>query len=159
MPMNATATRPPRQRDRILPRKPYRPTEVTGSFGEGATQADLIAGVAVLEIARPADTGGFYWAAYLIDGARIVGVQIRKFGTGQAYFLPADLSECDCPDCASRRPCELAAALRMVLPPWRGEVTVPATGGHRPPSVFFSPEEPPDDGHAHRPRPVLSQSA
>jgi hypothetical protein len=116
-----TAVRPPARPPQHLPhrqRKPLPPVPVTGSFGEGTTQAELIAGTAVLEIARPEDTNDFYWVAYVIDGGRVVGVNLRKFGTGQTYFLPATLDDCDCADATFRqRPCKHAIALRQALSP------------------------------------------
>jgi hypothetical protein len=105
-------------------RKPLAPVAVAGSFSGGATTADLLAGVAVLEIARPEDTEDFYWCAYVVDAGRVIGYQLCKFGTGEVYFLPADLSECDCPDGVYRsaRPggCKHRVALRQALSPLAG---------------------------------------
>jgi hypothetical protein len=99
-------------------RKPLPPVPVAGSFCGGATTADLLAGVAVLQIDRPEDTNDWYWAAYVVDAGRIIGVQLQKFGNGVVYFLPADLSECDCPDCTFRqRACKHMTALRQALSP------------------------------------------
>jgi hypothetical protein len=108
-----TATRNARQQ-----RAPLPPVPVTGSFSGGATTADLLAGVAVLEIARPEDTEDFYWAAYVVDDSRIVGVRLRRFHTGKTYFLPAGLSGCDCPDHVERgRACKHMTALKQALSP------------------------------------------
>jgi hypothetical protein len=93
---------------------------VTGLFCGGSTTADLLAGVAVLEVLRPEDSD-YYWAGYVVDNSRVIGVQLRHFGTGTVYFLPADLSECDCGDFTFRpdRPggCKHMAALRQALSP------------------------------------------
>jgi hypothetical protein len=112
-PVKSNTPRPPRRTCRPLP-----PVLVTGSFCGGATTADLLAGVAVLQIDRPEDTNDWYWCGYVVDGGRIIGVRLRKFGTGTVYFLPADLSECECPDCTFRqRACKHITALRQALSP------------------------------------------
>jgi hypothetical protein len=99
-------------------RKPLPPVPVTGSFCGGATTADLLQGVAVLQIDRPEDNNDWYWCGYVCDDYRVVAVQLRKFGTGQTYTLPADLSSCDCPDHVYRgRPCKHMSALKQALSP------------------------------------------
>jgi hypothetical protein len=101
-------------RQRKPPAQPP-PVPVTGSFAEGTTRAELFEGTAVLEVLRPEDSS-YYWTSYVVDAGRIIGVQLRKFGTGQVYFLPADLSECDRPDCTFRqRRCKHAQALEQAL--------------------------------------------
>jgi hypothetical protein len=117
--MNATLTRPARQRTVARrERRPLAPVPVTGTFCGGATTADLLQGVAVLQIDRPEDTNDWYWCGYVVDGGRVIGVQLQKFGTGQTYFLPADLNECDCPDCTFRqRECKHMTALKQALSP------------------------------------------
>jgi hypothetical protein len=93
----ATVTTPRNARQRE-PRKPLPPVPVTGSFVGGPPSAhDLLHGVAVLEVLRPEDSD-YYWTAVVADAGRVVGYQLAHFGTGTVYFLPADLSECDCPD-------------------------------------------------------------
>jgi hypothetical protein len=119
MQVNATLTRPARQRTVARrQRKPLPPVPVVGSFGGGATTSDLLAGVAVLQIDRPEDANDWYWAAYVVDGGRVIGVQLQKFGTGQTYFLPADLSDCECADRTFReRACKHMTALKQALSP------------------------------------------
>jgi hypothetical protein len=51
-------------------RKPLAPVPVTGSFSGGATTADLLQGVAVLQIDRPEDTNDWYWCAYVVERSR-----------------------------------------------------------------------------------------
>jgi hypothetical protein len=90
---------------------------VTGQFSGGYSAADLLQGVAVLEVLRPEDSS-FYWAAVVADAGRVIGWQLRKFGTGELYFVNADCTECDCPDAVYRgRACKHMAALRQALSP------------------------------------------
>jgi hypothetical protein len=106
--------RPP-QHPQHRQRKPLPPVAVTGSFGEGTTRAELFQGVAVLEVLRPEDSD-YYWCSYVVDAGHIIGIQLRKFGVGTVYFLPADLSDCDCPDSTFwQRRCKHAAALEQAL--------------------------------------------
>jgi hypothetical protein len=101
--------------------RPLSPVEVSATLE--ATIADLIAGHAVLSIARgdPTDRDvRLYWVkAHLDAEGRITGFELSVFGTDLRYDLPADLSSCDCPDHVYReeRPggCRHMQALRQAL--------------------------------------------
>ena len=117
----ATVTTPhnARQREQRQPRQPLPPVPVTGSFVGGAPSAhDLLHGVAVLEVLRPEDSD-YYWCQVVADAGEVIGYQLRHFGTGEVYFLPADCTDCDCPDRTYRpeRPggCKHMAGLRQAL--------------------------------------------
>jgi hypothetical protein len=111
-----TAARAGRQ---LRPRKPLPPVQVTGTFSEGVTARQLRDGSAILEIAD-ATGEAFYWARAVIDGRRLVGVSLQKFGTGARHHvhLNGDVS-CDCEDAACRpdRPggCKHVNAVRMAV--------------------------------------------
>jgi hypothetical protein len=98
------------------------PTAVTGRLvtGIGTGLADLIAGVAVLDISGPTGNTS-YWARALTDGdGRIYGVELLRFGTGQTYQVTFDPDasawQCDCPDSTFRgRSCKHVAALHDAL--------------------------------------------
>jgi hypothetical protein len=55
----------------------------------------------------------------VFDGERCVAFRLVKFGTGEQYDIPRDLSSCDCPDRVYRpdRPggCRHMQALRQAL--------------------------------------------
>jgi hypothetical protein len=115
--VNATRTHAARQR------KPLQPVNVTARFVGGATRQDVLDGSAVLSIATGDDTDrdeSAYWTSAVYDGDRCVAFRLVKFGTGEQYDLPRDLSACDCPDHTyrSERPggCKHMAALRQALP-------------------------------------------
>ncbi len=102
-------------------RKVYLPPAVTGELtaGIGTTIGDLIEGCAVLSILAD-DTSEFYWATAILDGGRIVGVRLGKFGSGTSYDVCLDPetgeSSCTCPDHVWRnRSCKHIVALTAVL--------------------------------------------
>jgi hypothetical protein len=101
-------------------RKPLVPVQVTARFVGGATRQDVMAGAAVLSIRDGDDDESAYWCEAIFDGGRCVAFRLRKFGTGEQYDLPRDLSSCDCPDRNYRpeRPggCKHMVALRQALP-------------------------------------------
>ena len=96
------------------------PVAVIGRFVGGATPDDLLAGCAILEI-EDANELTSYWTVADVDrrSGVITGFAVRKFGSGEVYHLPRDLSSCDCPDRTYRpdRPngCRHMAALRQAL--------------------------------------------
>jgi hypothetical protein len=104
------------------PRNPLQPVRVTASFVGGATRDDVIHGQAVLSIvsgdATDSDESA-YWLKAVYDGERCVSFRLIKFGTGDQYDLPRDLSTCDCPDRVYRgeRPggCRHMVALQQAL--------------------------------------------
>jgi hypothetical protein len=106
----------------IRHRRPLQPVQVLAVRCD-ASIGDLIAGHAVLSIARGDHTDldvRLYWVkAHLDPDGRVTGFELSKFGTGQRYDLPADLSSCDCPDRVYReeRPggCRHMQALRQAL--------------------------------------------
>lgn len=113
--MNATLTRPARQR------KPLSPVNVRARFVGGATRQDVLDGAAVLSITDlTTREEAAYWLEAVYDGERCVAFRLRKFGGEEQYDLPRDLSSCDCPDGIYRaeRPggCRHMAALRQALP-------------------------------------------
>ena len=61
-----------------------------------------------------------YWCLAVYDAGRCVAFRLVKFGTGEQYDLPRDLSSCDCPDRTYKpeRPggCKHMVALRQALP-------------------------------------------
>jgi hypothetical protein len=98
-------------------RKPLLPVSVVGEWSEAPdfpTDEDLIMGAAVLCI-----DGWGYWCQANTDKGNVVGWVLRKFGGGEVYNLPRDLSGCDCGDGTFRpeRPggCRHASALRQAL--------------------------------------------
>ncbi len=108
---------------RARQRKPLPPVNVTARFVGGATRQDVIDGAAVLSIATGDDTDrdeSAYWCRAIFAGDVCTGFRLTKFGTGEVYDLPRDLSSCDCPDHTYRgeRPggCKHMAALRQALP-------------------------------------------
>ena len=111
--MNAITPAPDRQR------KPLEPVTVRARFFGGATAKDLADGCAILSI-RDGDGESSYWCEAVYDGESFIGYRLRKFGTGQQYDLPPDLSNCDCGDRTHRpeRPggCRHMAALPQALP-------------------------------------------
>ncbi len=117
----------------LRPRKPLEPVSVTGRLIGGATRQDVLDGSAVLSIVSgdPTDTDeAAYWLKALFQGAVCTGFRLTKFGTGEVYDLPRDLSGCDCPD-RTYRPeraggCRHMAALRQVLPTVSGPASAQA---------------------------------
>ncbi len=109
-----TTTRPKRER------KPLQPVNVTAAFVGGATRQEVIDGAAVLSVKDGDDDEAAYWCQAIYDGGKCVGFNLTKFGTGEVYFLPRDLSSCDCPDHTYRpeRPggCRHMRALQVALP-------------------------------------------
>jgi hypothetical protein len=104
-------------------RKPLLPVNVRAHFVGAATRSDVLDGSAVLSIATGDDTDrdeSAYWCLALFGGGRCTSFRLTKFGTGEVYDLPRDLSGCDCPDQTYRpeRPggCKHMAALRKALP-------------------------------------------
>jgi hypothetical protein len=92
-------------------------------FVGGATRQDILDGAAVLSITAGDDSDRdetAYWCLAVFQGERCTGFRLTKFGTGEVYDLPRDLSGCDCPDQTYRpeRPggCKHMAALRQALP-------------------------------------------
>jgi hypothetical protein len=87
----------------------------------GATRRDLLDNAAVLSV-TDLGTGeeSAYWCEAVYDGDRLACFRLRKFGTGEQYDLPRDLSGCDCADRVYRpqRPggCRHMAALKQALP-------------------------------------------
>ena len=81
------------QRPRVKSdRKVYPPPAVTGELtaGIGTKIKDLIEGCAVLSVLAD-DTSEFYWATAILDGGRIVGVTLTKFGgTSPTYHVFPD---------------------------------------------------------------------
>ena len=90
--MNVTNNKPRRQR------QPLQPVNVRACFVGGATLDDVINGQAVLSIKDGDDEESAYWCRAIFDGDRCISFQLTKFGTGEVYDLPRDLSLCDCPD-------------------------------------------------------------
>lgn len=111
-------------RARVKPnRKPLLPVSVSARFVGGARRADVLDGSAVLSIVAGDATDrdeSAYWCLAVFQGERCTGFQLTKFGSGEVYDLPRDLSSCDCPDHTYRgeRPggCKHMAALRQALP-------------------------------------------
>jgi hypothetical protein len=104
-------------------RKPLAPVTVSASFVGDASRNDLLDGAAVLSIVSgdatdPGETP--YWCLAVFDGERCTGFRLTKFGSGEVYDLPRDLSSCDCPDHTYRPErsggCRHMAALRQALP-------------------------------------------
>jgi hypothetical protein len=98
-------------------RKPLLAVQVVGEWGEAPgfpTDEDLLMGAAVLCI-----DGWAYWCQANTDRGNVVGWVLRKFGSGEVYNLPRDLSSCECGDHLWRgnRPggCKHMVALRMAL--------------------------------------------
>jgi hypothetical protein len=113
--MSTTATETPRAPT------PLEPVNVRAFFVGGATRRDVIDGAAVLSVTDLAtNQEAAYWCEALYDGGACVGFRLTKFGSGQKYDLPRDLSACDCGDRTHRpgRPggCRHMAALRQALP-------------------------------------------
>jgi hypothetical protein len=79
------------------------PPPVTGRLVTGDGLADLFAEAAVLSIFK-GDAEQLYWLGAITSGGKIVGLSLRKFGTGQVYQLAYDGAawSCDCPDCTFR---------------------------------------------------------
>ncbi len=77
----------------------------------------------MLAIATGDDTDSdscVYWLRADTDHqGRVTAFELTRFGSGEKYHLPADLSSCDCPDHIYReeRPggCKDMAALRQAL--------------------------------------------
>jgi hypothetical protein len=95
--------------------------QVRAYFVGGASRQDVLDGAAVLSITDLVTREEqAYWCEAAFDGGRCVGFRLRKFGSADAYFLPRDLSACDCGDRTFRpdRPggCRHMAALRQALP-------------------------------------------
>jgi hypothetical protein len=109
------ASRPLRRERQLLA-----PVRVSARFVGGATRQDLLDGAAVLSIRDGDDEEAAYWCLAVFDAGRCVSFRLVKFGTGEQYDLPRDLSDCDCPDRVYRpeRPggCRHMAALRQALP-------------------------------------------
>src|SRR5262245_37076998 len=85
----------------VRQRKPLLSVQVTGRFVGGATRDDVIAGQAVLSIVSGDATDSdetAYWCRAIFQGEVCTGFQLTKFGSGEVYDLPRDLSSCDCPD-------------------------------------------------------------
>jgi len=112
-------------------RKPLPPVGVNGYFSGGGSIAELCEGSAVLVIrkgdASDADEMPYWTVADFGPDGRIAYFQLQRFGTGDRYNLPADLADCDCPDCTYRnRECKHMAALRQALTALTGRNAVPA---------------------------------
>jgi hypothetical protein len=104
-------------------RNPLQPVQVTARFVGGATRQDVLDGAAVLSIVSGDATDideTAYWCKAVYDGERCVAFRLIKFGDGEQYDLPRDLSSCDCPDriYKSERPggCKHMVALKQALP-------------------------------------------
>jgi hypothetical protein len=115
--MNTTAV--PRGRQR----QPQKPVHVTGRFVGGTSRDDVINGSAVLSIVSGDATDSDetpYWCKAVFDSDRCTGFRLTKFGGGEVYDLPRDLSSCNCPDRQWKpyRPggCKHMAALKQALP-------------------------------------------
>lgn len=113
-------------------KKPLAPVSVTGRFVGGASRQDVIDGAAVLAIESGDATDrdeSAYWVSAVYAAGACVGFALVKFGTGETYELPRDLSSCGCPDATYRpgRPggCRHAAALRQALPTLTGTAAPP----------------------------------
>ena len=81
--------------------KPLQPVNVKATFVGGATRRDVIDGQAVLSIVSGDDSDRdetAYWCLAVYDAGRCVAFRLVKFGSGEQYDLPRDLSSCDCPD-------------------------------------------------------------
>jgi hypothetical protein len=104
-------------------RKPLQPVVVLGFFSGGARISEICEGSAVLVIRAGDHTDADeqpYWCEAFFDGAgRVESFHLVKFGSGEKYNLPADLSSCDCPDHTFREErrggCKHMAALRQAL--------------------------------------------
>jgi hypothetical protein len=127
--MSIVPTRPPSAKPS---RKPPQPVSVVARFVGGATRQDILDGAAVLFIATGDATDRdecAYWCLALYEGERCTGFRLTKFGTGEVYDVPRDLSSCDCPDRTYRpeRPggCRHMAALRQALPTVAKEAAAP----------------------------------
>jgi hypothetical protein len=114
-------------------RKPLVAVQVTARFVGGVTRQDVMDGAAVLSIVTGDETDrdeSAYWCKALFEGERCTGFRLTKFGTGESYDVPRDLSGCDCPDRSYRpdRPggCKHIAALRQALPTITRPETAPA---------------------------------
>jgi hypothetical protein len=113
------APRPPP--NPIRSRKPLQRVAVTGKCE--ASISELIQGVAVLTIVNGEHTNldvlGYWCKAVLDRDGKINSFELTKFGSGVRYELPADLSDCDCPDHTYReeRPggCRHMQAMRQAL--------------------------------------------
>jgi hypothetical protein len=105
---------------RKLNRKPIPAAEVTGRLvtGAGTTLADLLAGVAVLDVSAPTGSTS-YWCGVIAEAdGHVVGFTLTKFNSGQRYQVTFDGEtwECDCPDCTFReRTCKHVLALHSAL--------------------------------------------
>jgi hypothetical protein len=105
----------------IRSRKPLQRVAVIGRCE--ASISDLIQGVAVLTIINGDHTDldvRCYWCKAVLDrDGKISSFELTKFGSGVRYDLPADLSDCDCPDHTYReeRPggCRHMQAMRQAL--------------------------------------------
>jgi hypothetical protein len=103
-------------------RKPLQPVQLLRVECEAGI-ADLIAGHAVLTIVTgddaDSDTRAYWLKADVAHTGKVTGFELRQFSTGVKYHLPADLSDCDCPDHIYReeRPggCKHMVALRQAL--------------------------------------------
>jgi hypothetical protein len=113
--------------------KPLQPVNVKATFVGGATRRDVINGAAVLSIRDGDDEESAYWCVAVYDPGRCVAFRLVKFGTGEQYDLPRDLSSCDCPDRTYKpeRPggCKHMVALQQALPTVAG--TTPAAARKR----------------------------
>jgi hypothetical protein len=64
------------------------PPATTGTLvtGDGTFLADLLHGSAVLTLNTPAGERKF-WLAVVVEGGRVVGVQARRFDTGEVVHV------------------------------------------------------------------------
>jgi hypothetical protein len=94
-----TPLRPPRQR------KPLLPVLVLGRFLGGASDEDLDAGAAVLEIEDADGTLTSYWCRAIRDRGGVVGYRLTRFlaDGGEVYDVSAEgAPTCCCPDATFR---------------------------------------------------------
>jgi hypothetical protein len=122
--MSSVITSPPRV-NANRPRKTYPPSDARGRLDAGADRhADIIAGVAILTISRGDATdvdSALYWVKALVSGGRVVGFDLRKFGTGVEHRVTVcpDTGAwgCDCADAIFRdRVCKHQSAMLTALP-------------------------------------------
>ena len=103
---------------RVKPSKPLLPVSVVAHFVAEPTDEDLLIGAAVLEIVDDREMSS-YWLQANTERGNIVGWSLRKFGSGEVYHLPRDLSSCECGDAVyrSERPggCRHQQAIRQAL--------------------------------------------
>jgi hypothetical protein len=76
---------------RVRRRKPSTPPVVTGTLtvGAGTFLHDLLNESAVLTVNDPKGRQVF-WVGAIVDGGRIVGLQLRRFNTGELFRITFD---------------------------------------------------------------------